>query len=158
MARESKPAVIFIDEIDALCSARGEGGESEASRRIKTEFLVQMEGVDNNNQGVLVLGATNIPWGLDLAMRRRFQRVVHIGLPNAAARAKLFELSIGNTPNKIEGKDYHNLANMSDGYSGSDIANVVHQSLMFPVRQITHATHFFTEVRQSPFLQDCRRI
>jgi len=70
MARENKPSIIFIDEIDSLCGARGDG-ESEASRRIKTEFLVQMNGVGNDQQGILVLGATNIPWALDSAIRRR---------------------------------------------------------------------------------------
>lgn len=71
LARENKPAIIFIDEVDSLCGNRGEG-ESEASRRIKTEFLVQMQGVGNDMQGVLVLGATNIPWALDPAIRRRY--------------------------------------------------------------------------------------
>lgn len=70
MARESKPAIIFIDEVDSLCGSRGEG-DSEASRRVKTEFLVQMNGVGNDMDGVLVLGATNIPWQLDAAIRRR---------------------------------------------------------------------------------------
>lgn len=70
MARESKPAIIFIDEIDSLTGTRGEG-ESEASRRIKTEFLVQINGVGNDDTGVLVLGATNIPWQLDPAIKRR---------------------------------------------------------------------------------------
>jgi vacuolar protein-sorting-associated protein 4 len=70
MARENKPAIIFIDEVDALCGTRGEG-ESEASRRIKTEMLVQMDGVGHDSCGVLVLGATNIPWQLDSAIRRR---------------------------------------------------------------------------------------
>ena len=149
MARESKPAVIFIDEIDALCSARGEGGESEASRRIKTEFLVQMDGVDNNNEGILVLGATNLPWGLDTAMLRRFQRVVHIGLPNPAGRARLFQMA-GKTPSTLTMQDFAELAKLAEGFSGSDITNVVRQSLMYPVRKITRATHFKT-VSSPPF-------
>lgn len=70
MARENKPSIIFIDEVDALCGTRGDG-ESEASRRIKTEMLVQMDGVGHDSSGVLVLGATNIPWQLDSAIRRR---------------------------------------------------------------------------------------
>ena len=71
MAREHKPSIIFIDEVDSLCGSRDEGG-SEATRRIKTEFLVQMNGVGNDDTGVLVLGATNIPWELDNAIKRRF--------------------------------------------------------------------------------------
>lgn len=70
MARESKPSIIFIDEIDSLCSTRSES-ENDSTRRIKTEFLVQMQGVGNDSSGVLVLGATNLPWGLDPAIRRR---------------------------------------------------------------------------------------
>ncbi len=71
MARESKPAIIFIDEIDSLASSRSDA-ESEGSRRIKTEFLVQMNGVGHDDTGVLVLGATNIPWQLDNAIKRRY--------------------------------------------------------------------------------------
>ena len=71
LAKEKAPAIIFIDEVDSLCGSRGEN-EPEATRRIKTEFLVQMNGVGNDDTGVLVLGATNIPWQLDNAIKRRF--------------------------------------------------------------------------------------
>ncbi|KAM5345926.1 hypothetical protein ACJ41O_011787 [Fusarium nematophilum] len=141
MARENKPSVIFIDEIDALCGPRGEG-ESEASRRIKTEILVQMDGVGNDSKGILVLGATNIPWQLDAAIRRRFQRRVHIGLPDINGRARMFKLAIGDTETALVANDYNVLAHKSDGYSGSDIANTVQHALMRPVRKILQATHF----------------
>lgn len=141
MARENKPSIIFIDEIDALCGPRGEG-ESEASRRIKTELLVQMDGVGKDSKGVLILGATNIPWQLDAAIRRRFQRRVHISLPDLPARMKMFELAVGSTPCELKQADYRMLAELSEGYSGSDIAIAVQDALMQPVRKIQTATHY----------------
>lgn len=141
MARENKPSIIFIDEIDALCGPRGEG-ESEASRRIKTELLVQMDGVGKDSRGVLILGATNIPWQLDAAIRRRFQRRVHISLPDFPARMKMFELAVGTTPCDLSQLDYKKLAELSEGYSGSDISIAVQDALMQPVRLIQTATHY----------------
>ncbi|KAF2096322.1 vacuolar protein sorting-associated protein 4 [Rhizodiscina lignyota] len=141
MARENKPSIIFIDEIDALCGPRGEG-ESEASRRIKTELLVQMDGVGKDSKDVLILGATNIPWQLDAAIRRRFQRRIHISLPDLAARMKMFELAVGSTPCELKQTDYKTLANLSEGYSGSDISIAVQDALMQPVRKIQTATHY----------------
>ncbi|KAK2738823.1 Vacuolar protein sorting-associated protein 4 [Onygenales sp. PD_40] len=141
MARESRPAIIFIDEVDALCGPRGEG-ESEASRRIKTELLIQMQGVGKDSEGILVLGATNIPWQLDIAIRRRFQRRVHISLPDVNARMKMFLLNVGNTPCHLTSADYRKLAEMSEGYSGSDISVVVQDALMQPIRKIQTATHY----------------
>jgi vacuolar protein-sorting-associated protein 4 len=78
-------------QLDSLCSARGEG-ESEAARRIKTEFLVQMQGVGNNDAQVLVLAATNMPYVLDQAVRRRFDKRIYIPLPEENARAHMFKV------------------------------------------------------------------
>lgn len=141
MARENKPSIIFIDEVDALCGPRGEG-ESEASRRIKTELLVQMNGVGNDPSGVLVLGATNIPWQLDAAVRRRFERRIYIALPEVEARTRMFELNIGDVACDCTPHDLKVLAEMTDGYSGHDIAVVVRDALMQPIRKIQQATHF----------------
>jgi len=114
MAREQKPSIIFIDEVDSLCGTRGEG-ESEASRRIKTEFLVQMNGVGNDDTGVLVLGATNIPWALDNAIKRRFEKRIYIPLPGPDARKRMFELNVGTTPCELTPREYRNLADKTNG-------------------------------------------
>ncbi|KAF8839932.1 AAA-domain-containing protein [Paxillus ammoniavirescens] len=141
MARENKPAIIFIDEVDSLAGTRNES-ESEGSRRIKTEFLVQMNGVGHDDTGVLVLGATNIPWQLDPAIKRRFEKRVYIPLPGIEARKRMFEIHIGSTPCHLEAKDYRTLAERTEGYSGSDISIVVRDALMQPVRKVISATHF----------------
>jgi len=141
MARENKPSIIFIDEIDSLASARSDG-EADSSRRLKTEFLVQMQGVGNDTTGVLTLGATNCPWDLDPAIRRRFQKRIYIPLPSIEARAAMFKIHIGNTEAEIEEGDFVTLGEMSDGFSGSDISNVVRDALMEPVRTMQSATHF----------------
>ncbi|KAK7863439.1 hypothetical protein R5R35_002502 [Gryllus longicercus] len=141
LARQHKPSIIFIDEVDSLCSARSEN-ESESARRIKTEFLVQMQGVGNDNDGILVLGATNIPWVLDAAIRRRFEKRIYIPLPEEHARLLMFKLHIGNTPHTLTEEDYKTLAKKTEGYSGADISIVVRDALMQPVRKVQTATHF----------------
>eukprot|EP00052_Salpingoeca_macrocollata_P004697 m.42995 g.42995 ORF g.42995 m.42995 type:complete len:435 (-) comp14392_c0_seq1:298-1602(-) len=141
LARENKPCIIFIDEVDSLCGARSDG-ESESSRRIKTEFLVQMQGVGKDMDGVLVLGATNIPWALDSAIRRRFERRIYIPLPDEVARHRLFELAVGNTPHSLTKEDFYTLAKKTEGYSGADIGVLVRDALMEAVRKVQQATHF----------------
>ena len=148
-ARHNKPAIIFIDEVDSLCSARSDS-ENDATRRIKTEFLVQMQGVGVDNDGILVLGATNIPWGLDAAIRRRFEKRIYIPLPEEAARNRMFEIHIGDTPQNLSSRDMHTLASKTDGYSGADIGIVVREALMMPIRKVQTATHFKTASGPSP--------
>nr|XP_056710971.1 vacuolar protein sorting-associated protein 4B [Euleptes europaea] len=141
LARENKPSIIFIDEIDSLCGSRSEN-ESEAARRIKTEFLVQMQGVGVDNDGILVLGATNIPWVLDSAIRRRFEKRIYIPLPEDHARTAMFKLHLGSTQNSLSESDCRELGKRTDGYSGADISVIVRDALMQPVRKVQSATHF----------------
>jgi vacuolar protein-sorting-associated protein 4 len=135
MAREQKPAIIFIDEIDSLVGSRSDN-DTDGSRRIKTEFLVQMNGVGHDDTGILVLGATNIPWQLDNAIKRRyvfippslphgtfgvnkvnrFEKRIYIPLPGPDARRRMFEIHVGSTPCELTPKDYKELGDKTEGY------------------------------------------
>uniref|UniRef100_A0A7S0ZHN3 AAA+ ATPase domain-containing protein n=1 Tax=Timspurckia oligopyrenoides TaxID=708627 RepID=A0A7S0ZHN3_9RHOD len=141
MARAEKPSIVFIDEIDSLAGSRNDS-ESESARRIKTEFLVQMQGVGKDSDGVLVLGATNIPWGLDSAIRRRFERRIYIPLPDERARARMFELHLGATAHSLTPEDFKELGIKAEGYSGSDISVLVRDAIMQPVRTLQNARVF----------------
>ncbi|CAG9803430.1 unnamed protein product [Chironomus riparius] len=141
LARSHKPSIIFIDEVDSLCSSRSEN-ESESARRIKTEFLVQMQGVGNDSEGILVLGATNIPWVLDSAIRRRFEKRIYIPLPEEQARMVMFKIHLGNTAHILTEENLKQLAKQTEGYSGADISIIVRDALMQPVRKVQTATHF----------------
>lgn len=146
MARESPGgrAIIFIDEVDSLCGSRSEG-ESDSLRRVKTEFLVQMDGVGSADGQILVLGATNIPWELDAAIRRRFEKRVYIPLPEAEARTGMLRLHLGDTPNDLTEEDFEKLGEMTEGASGSDIKVLVKEALMEPLRRCQQAKQFYVD-------------
>eukprot|EP00731_Ephydatia_muelleri_P026333 Em0018g433a len=141
LARANKPAIVFIEELDIAFGAHSDS-ESDATRRIKTEFLVQMQEVGRDNDGLFVLGASNAPWKLNAAIRRRFKKRIYIPLPDEMARRCIFELNIGNTPCKLSSEDLSQLAKMTAGYSGADISNVVQEALMMPINKIKTTTHF----------------
>jgi vacuolar protein-sorting-associated protein 4 len=143
LARESEGgrAIIFIDEVDSLCGSRSEG-ESDSARRVKTEFLVQMDGVGQHEGSVLVLGATNVPWELDAAIRRRFEKRVYIPLPEAEARAYMAKLHLGDTPSELTDEDFDKLGEITAGASGSDIKVLVKEALMEPLRRCQQAKQF----------------
>ena len=91
-------------------------GENESTRRLKTEFLVQMQGVGKDDDGILVLGATNIPWDLDPAVRRRFQRKIYISLPDVEARKHMLKLNLGSTTHILGDEDFEELSQRTEGY------------------------------------------
>ena len=141
MARESPRAVIFIDEVDSLCRSRKEG-EDDSVRRVKTEFLVQMDGVGKKDCDVLVLGATNVPWELDAAIRRRFEKRLFIPLPGAEARCAMLKIHLGDTPNNLSDADFEELGEKTEGASGADIKVLVKEALMEPLSKCQQATQF----------------
>ncbi|CAD7948722.1 unnamed protein product [Amoebophrya sp. A25] len=141
VARDSTPAVIFIDEIDSMCGSRGDG-ESESSRRMKTEFLVQMQGVGTDTTGVLMLGATNCPWDLDSAIRRRFEKRIYIPLPDLHARRAMVDIGIGDTPVELTEEDKMLLAERTEGFSGADVGTLCKDALFAVIGKVMKATHF----------------
>jgi vacuolar protein-sorting-associated protein 4 len=112
---------------------------------LKTELLVQMDGVGNDNDGVLLLGATNLPWTLDPAVRRRFQRKIYIPLPDEKARRQLFKISAKSMAVQLSKVDYVELANLTDGFSGSDISNALQDALNVPIKKI-QTSQFYKKV------------
>ncbi|KAF8860909.1 AAA-domain-containing protein [Acephala macrosclerotiorum] len=142
LARENKPSVVFIDEIDALCGSRDEPGHNPHMAGLKTEIMIQMDGVGHDNEGVLVLAATNLPWALDPAIRRRLQRKIYIALPDEPARAEMFKIHVGNTPCGLTPDHYAALGRVTDGLSGSDIGNAVQDALMQPVKKVSSSKHW----------------
>ena len=138
MARSRKPAIIFLDEVESL----------DKLPEFKTEFFVQMQRSDND--GLTVLGATNTPWSLDSATRRRFEKRIYIPLPEADARMRMFQIHIGTMKTLLTDQDYQTLAQKTEGYSGADIGVLVREAVMMPVRKIQTATHFKVVSGPSP--------
>ena len=133
LARHYQPSTIFLDEIDSIMSARGEGGdEHEGSRRMKTELLIQLDGL-TKNEGVFLLAASNIPWDLDPALLRRLEKRIMVSLPDKKGREALLKIFIPQNMNK--GIDYIKNGEILEGYSGSDIKLLCKEALMTRTRK-----------------------
>ncbi len=119
-ARAQRPCVLFFDELDALAFARSKA-QSEHSRTIVNEFLAQMDGVQYDNKNVLFLGATNMPWDVDSAMKRpgRFARQIFVSPPDLDARRHIIEMKLRGVPSS--GIDADALARATEHYSGADV-------------------------------------
>ncbi len=124
IARENTPCVLFFDEIDALGASRSDMKQS-AGRHLINQFLQELDGVGNNNEGILILGATNTPWHLDPAFRRpgRFDRIIFVPPPDEAARIAIFKLKMDGKPQ--ENIDYKKLGEKTAEYSGADIEAII---------------------------------
>ncbi|HIB66534.1 MAG TPA: ATP-binding protein [Phycisphaerales bacterium] len=129
MARSKAPSVLFIDEIDALGAKRGSNNSSNL-KTMTTHFLTEMDGIHAENDKVLVLGATNEPWGVDSAFRRpgRFDKVIFVPPPDLEARIEILKLH-SRGKNVDPTVPWEKLARNMDHFSGADIAQVVDQAV-----------------------------
>ncbi len=137
IARLKAPSLIFMDEIDSIATRRGEGSESGGERRVKTQLLSEIQGLKStHDKPLLVLGATNRPWDIDNAMLSRFEKRVHVPLPDLKARAGIFKIHTEGVNSAVKDEDFVELAVRTDGYSGRDIANVCREVIMLPIREL----------------------
>lgn len=143
LARAYAPSTIFIDEIDSLCNARGASGEHESSRRVKSELLVQVDGVNNSSSSggeegekktVMVLAATNFPWDIDEALRRRLEKRIYIPLPNEESRRDLIRINLKGVEVATD-VDIDEVARRTEGYSGDDLTNICRDASMNGMRR-----------------------
>ncbi|KAF6807102.1 AAA family ATPase [Colletotrichum plurivorum] len=154
LAKALAPSIIFVDEIDSLLSQRSGSGEHEATRRIKTEFLIQWSDlqraaagriIEDKEKGrgdpnrVLVLAATNLPWAIDEAARRRFVRRQYIPLPESETRSTQLRTLLGQQKHSLTDLDIEKLVALTDGFSGSDITALAKDAAMGPLRSLGDA-------------------
>lgn len=142
LARFHAPSTIFMDELESIMGQRGApGGEHEGSKRMKTELLVQMDGLAKSSDLVFVLAASNLPWELDHAMLRRLEKRILVDLPTEEARCAMVRHHLPpvvvSQPLQIHSQvDYQAVAKLTEGYSGSDVKLVCKEAAMGPVRKV----------------------
>ncbi|KAK6229245.1 hypothetical protein SCA6_018196 [Theobroma cacao] len=136
VAISKQPSVIFMDEIDSVMSTRL-ANENDASRRLKSEFLIQFDGVtSNSNDLVIVIGATNKPQELDDAVLRRLVKRIYVPLPDENVRRLLLKHKLKGQAFSLPGRDVERLVRETDGYSGSDLQALCEEAAMMPIREL----------------------
>ncbi|KYQ56851.1 Fidgetin-like protein 1 [Trachymyrmex zeteki] len=137
VAKVHQPSVVFIDEIDSLLTQRSET-EHESSRRLKTEFLVQLDGAATSEEDrILIVGATNRPQELDEAARRRLVKRLYVPLPELEARKQIINNLLKSVNHDLNDEDIMKIAEKSVGYSGADMTNLCKEASMEPIRSIS---------------------
>ena len=134
-ARQRKPSVIFFDEIEALGARRRTQSDSGSSHLV-SQFLSEMDGFAQDNDGVLIIGASNVPWSIDSAFRRpgRFDRVIFVPPPDRTARAAILEAMLKERP-QAEPINITKLAEQSSGFSGADLKNLVETAVDIAIEE-----------------------
>ncbi|PIA44436.1 hypothetical protein AQUCO_01700199v1 [Aquilegia coerulea] len=136
LASKIAPSVIFVDEVDSMLGRRENPGEHEAMRKMKNEFMINWDGLrTKDKERVLVLAATNRPFDLDEAVIRRLPRRLMVNLPDAANREKILRVVLAKEEMAPD-VDLGAVANMTDGYSGSDLKNLCVTAAHCPIREL----------------------
>jgi len=140
-ARKNAPTVVFFDELDSVCTSRSDK-KSEASRGLLTQIMTEMDGLKKETGHVLVLAATNTPWALDSAILSRFQRRIHVELPDEEARLALFGIHLVGKNIQLSRNNLRKLVQMTKGYSGRDIKALVQMTGHEALHEMQAATEW----------------
>ncbi len=134
-ARANKPVVLFFDEIEALAQKRQFGDSHKINTSIST-MLTEMDGFESDNEGVLILGATNVPWSLDSAFRRpgRFDRTIFVPPPDKLARKFIIKKELADRPVDPD-LDIAPLVKRTSGFSGADLVGLVDTALDYAIEE-----------------------
>ncbi|VDB92141.1 unnamed protein product [Peniophora sp. CBMAI 1063] len=139
-ARARAPALIVLDEVDALCPRREDGPGGEVEKRVVATLLTEMDGVDaGEGEGrVVVVATTNRPNAIDPALRRpgRFDRELEIGVPDVEARVAIMKVLLAKTPNSVNDEELHAIAARAHGYVGADLAAVVREAGTLAIKRL----------------------
>ena len=138
IAYQKVPSIIFIDEIDSILSKRSES-ENEATKRLKTEFLIQFDGLGSNtNARLLVIAATNRPMDLDEALLRRLPKRVYCGPLDEEGRFEFIKKVINRVETNLSDEDIKEIAKMTNDYSNSDLMELCREAAFKPVEELTN--------------------
>eukprot|EP00828_Plagiopyla_frontata_P048946 TRINITY_DN956_c0_g1_i1.p2 TRINITY_DN956_c0_g1~~TRINITY_DN956_c0_g1_i1.p2 ORF type:complete len:408 (-),score=101.97 TRINITY_DN956_c0_g1_i1:54-1277(-) len=141
LARYYQPSTIFLDELDSIMTQRNSfGSEHEGGRRMKTELLIQLDGLVKNKERVFLLAASNLPWDLDVAMLRRLEKRILVPLPEQEARIEMVKKFFGGLAE--DNLNYQKLGQSLTNYSGSDIKLVCKEAAMKPLRRLLDEIEF----------------
>ncbi|XP_030555457.1 fidgetin-like protein 1 [Drosophila novamexicana] len=150
VAAVHQPAIIFMDEVDSLLSQRSDN-EHESSRRLKNEFFIQLDGAaTNEDDHIVIIGATNRPQELDEAVRRRFVRRIYVSLPAAPARQQIIEKLIQQVHHNLDEAQVQGLAELTEGYSGADMDSLCRYAAMQPLRALSSSEIDAIDAQQLP--------
>ncbi|EDW03493.1 GH10474 [Drosophila grimshawi] len=150
VAAAHQPAIIFMDEVDSLLSQRSDT-EHESSRRLKNEFFIQLDGAaTNEDDHVIIIGATNRPQELDEAVRRRFVRRIYVPLPVAQAREHIIQKLLKQVHHNLDDAQIQGLGELTEGYSGADMDSLCRYAAMQPLRVLSSSEIDAIDAQQLP--------
>ncbi|XP_024086348.1 vacuolar protein sorting-associated protein 4-like isoform X2 [Cimex lectularius] len=147
----NQKCIVFIDEIDSICRRRDDR-EADHSRRLKNQLLIELDSnLNNPKSNCIVLCATNCPWDIDVAFLRRFQGRIHVPLPDRESRLLLLKAKSKGVSINMSPEDWKTIVDRTEGYSGSDLTNVVGYAIQEPISELDKS-HFWILSKDSKWL------